>query len=258
MLLIKLLATPLLTLMATLVARRFGPALGGVLVGLPLTTGPVSALLAVQHGPVFARETALASLVGQVSTGLFCLGYAWACRRFGPALSAAFGLLAFAAATLIWSGIPWTLPRAAGVFAAGFLLIAAGFPETAQAEPPRPAPRWELALRMILGGLVVLALSSVGGMLGARLSGLIAPMPVIVLILAVFTQISAGRGAATILLRGVVVGSPAFGAVFVTLALALPAVPLGPAYAMAAVAGLSTSALIWRAARPALPRTARP
>ncbi len=47
LLLLKLVLSPLLLLMATLAVRRWGAAVGGLLVGLPLTSGPVSIFLAL-------------------------------------------------------------------------------------------------------------------------------------------------------------------------------------------------------------------
>ena len=41
LLLLKLVLAPLLVALATLVARRWGPKIGGVVVGLPLSTGPI-------------------------------------------------------------------------------------------------------------------------------------------------------------------------------------------------------------------------
>ncbi|HET7343490.1 MAG TPA: hypothetical protein VFL90_18640, partial [Methylomirabilota bacterium] len=53
-LLLKLAATPLLIAGASLAGRRWGPAVGGWLVGLPLTSGPVAVFLALEHGAAFA------------------------------------------------------------------------------------------------------------------------------------------------------------------------------------------------------------
>ena len=59
---LKLLLAPLLILLATLAGRRWGPAVGGWLAGLPLTSGPVSLILALEQGPEFAARAALGTL----------------------------------------------------------------------------------------------------------------------------------------------------------------------------------------------------
>ena len=45
--LLKILLTPALIAVATLLARRWGPGVGGTLAGLPLTSTPVSIFLAI-------------------------------------------------------------------------------------------------------------------------------------------------------------------------------------------------------------------
>jgi len=78
---IKLIVTPLIVLAATLAARRWGDAVGGWLVGLPLTSGPVSVFLALERGPAFAAHAADGSLAGVVAQAAFCFGYAALARR---------------------------------------------------------------------------------------------------------------------------------------------------------------------------------
>ena len=72
--LFKLLATPAFIGLATLAGRRWGPVVNGLLVGLPLTTGPVSLILAYQYGPAFAAKAAAGNLAGQVSMVLTSAG----------------------------------------------------------------------------------------------------------------------------------------------------------------------------------------
>jgi hypothetical protein len=61
---VKLVPTPLVVLAASLAARRWGDVVGGWLVGLPLTSGPVALFLARERGPAFAADAAAGSLAG--------------------------------------------------------------------------------------------------------------------------------------------------------------------------------------------------
>lgn len=63
-LLLKLGLTPALIGLATLVSRRRGPAIGGLLVALPLTSGPVLFFLALDHGTTLATAAAEGSVAG--------------------------------------------------------------------------------------------------------------------------------------------------------------------------------------------------
>jgi hypothetical protein len=51
---VKIAVTPLLIGGASLAGRRFGHRIGGWLVALPLTSGPVTFFLATDHGPCAA------------------------------------------------------------------------------------------------------------------------------------------------------------------------------------------------------------
>src|SRR5713101_3563446 len=94
-LVLKLLVSPLLIAAATLVARRWGPGVGGWLAGFPLTSAPVSVFLALEQGPDFAAGAAVGTLLGLTALAAFCLAYGWAARRVGWAGSALWGLAVF-------------------------------------------------------------------------------------------------------------------------------------------------------------------
>ncbi|MGF6854587.1 hypothetical protein [Paraburkholderia sp. CI3] len=71
----KLLVTPLLLLTASLAGRRWGDAIGGLLVGMPLTSGPISVFPALEHGPAFAAQATGGSLVATAAQAAFCIAY---------------------------------------------------------------------------------------------------------------------------------------------------------------------------------------
>ena len=73
LLVVKLSLTPLLISGVTLAGRRWGLLVSGLLIGLPLTTGPISLFLALEQGIGFATKAAIGGLVGQASICLFWL-----------------------------------------------------------------------------------------------------------------------------------------------------------------------------------------
>jgi hypothetical protein len=54
LLLLKLCLTPILIGGVSLAARRWDPSVGGWLVAMPLTSGPVALYIALDHGNAFA------------------------------------------------------------------------------------------------------------------------------------------------------------------------------------------------------------
>ena len=69
--LFKLIGAPLFLAAATLAARRWGETVGGLIIALPLVSGPISVVLAVEHGADFAVNAALGSLVGTAALAFF-------------------------------------------------------------------------------------------------------------------------------------------------------------------------------------------
>src|SRR5918992_1631966 len=66
-LVLKLVLTPLLIAAASLAGRRWGPAVSGWFVGLPLTSGPIAFFLALEHGVAFAAAAAVGALAGALA-----------------------------------------------------------------------------------------------------------------------------------------------------------------------------------------------
>ena len=72
---IKVAVTPVLIGGSTLSGRRFGHHVGGWLVGLPYTSGPVAFFLATDQGERFAAATAVGMLAATASQVAFALAY---------------------------------------------------------------------------------------------------------------------------------------------------------------------------------------
>ena len=72
-LILKLVLTPALIGAASLAGHRWGAAVGGWLVGIPLTSAPIALFLALDHGPSFAASASVGMLLGTISQAIFCL-----------------------------------------------------------------------------------------------------------------------------------------------------------------------------------------
>lgn len=250
--LLKLLLAPTLILLATLAGRRWGPAVGGWLAGLPLTSAPVSLILALEHGPDFAARAALGTLFGLISLAAFSLAYGVAARRLQWAACLAAALAAFGVSTLALKDVALPLALA---FALVCAVLAAVGAAMAGSGPPRAPPRLlagDLAVRMAIAALLVLALTSVAGALGPALAGSLSPIPVFGALLAVFAHRDQGAAAAVELLRGMVLGSFGFAAFMMTVSGLLDRAAIAPTYALASAGALGihgvTLALVRRSA----------
>jgi len=233
---LKLVLAPAVMVGATLAGRRWGNAVSGWLIGLPLTSGPLVLVLAVEHGRRFAGRTATGSLSGAVAEAAFCAGWAFGGRA--PLLAASLG---FAAAAVLVHGLP--LP-------ALVVLVPAALVLALRLLPPFPArtdrvrtPRWDLPARAAFAVLAIVTLSALATTIGARLTGLLAVYPAYSAILASFALRLEGRAAAVGLLRGLLVGLFSFAAFYSLLAFLLPRVGTGAAFASAIAAALTVQGL---------------
>lgn len=237
-LVLKLVLTPVLVAAVSLVSRRWGPAVGGLLVGLPLTSGPIALLFALEQGAAFAAEAAQGVLVGLASAATFCLAYGRLACRLGwlPAVLGSWG--AFFGATALLGAVRLSL---AGAFVGAVAVQAVVLRLLPAARGPAPAPippRWEIPARMVAATAFVLLITGLAGLLGPRLSGLLTPFPVFGSVLAIFTHRFQGAVATGWLLRSIVRGSFSFAVFFLVVAATVASAGVGAAFGGATVTAL--------------------
>ena len=75
MVLLKLTLAPVLIGLVSIAERKWGARVSGVLVGLPLTSGPVLFILALEQGKFFSAKASIASLMGLVAIAGFTSVY---------------------------------------------------------------------------------------------------------------------------------------------------------------------------------------
>ncbi len=202
----KVLVAPILLTVVALVERKWGAVVGGWLLGLPLTSGPLSYLILAEHGPRFAENAARGTLLGLVGAGVFCVTYFTVARSRSWGTSLTLAVVAcfavMAGVSQIRLGFAATMVFAAIVLA--FVAVVAATSKTTIAAPT-PSGR-DLAFRVIIASLVVACVALVSTMLGSQMGGMLMTLPAITAIMAVTTHRSAGRDSARRLLRGSVAG----------------------------------------------------
>ena len=233
LLLLKLTLTPLLIGGSSLAARRWGPLIGGWIVSLPLTSAPVIFFLALDHGPQFAADASIGTLLGLGILGGWCLGYAALAGRgpFVAVVAAALTFLGLGIAVQPILGAPFLLLAA---LAFGAIVVALRLlPPGGSLRSEAPHPSWDLPARCLVGTAIVVGLTSIAPLLGPSLSGLLATYPVYVSVLSVFTQLREGAGGAFDVQRGLLKGL--FGTIsfYVVLHPMLPEFGIGPSFAAA-------------------------
>jgi len=239
---LKLVLTPILVGAASLAGRRWGSAVGGWLIGIPFTSGPIAFFLALSPGPRFAAEAALGIMAGAISQAAFCLAYAWTAQRSTWIASMLAATAAFSAATITLN--PLRIPGLAFLAVVAVVLVIALFLMPRRSETTAEHldfPRWDIPARMVVATAFVVALTSAAPLLGPRLAGLLAPFPLYGAVLATFAHRLQGREPAVNVLRGLLLGLFAFASFFLVLAVLLPE-GIAPAFAVAIVAAAGVQA----------------
>ncbi|MFD4957655.1 hypothetical protein [Microbacterium sp. NPDC058389] len=235
-LLLKLLLAPALVVGSTLAGRRWGPRVSGLLIGQPVVAGPILFIVFVQHGATFTSGAATASLTGVAALATFAFVYAWVARRLPWALTLLVGWLVVLGVDAATAGASFTPLAAVGVALAAIAIARALLPPAdGDLGMPAPPPRWDLAARAVATGALVLAVTSAAGALGPYWTGILAPFPIGVSIIAAFVHAQSGAAHVRATVAGALTGMVGLATFCVVVALAV--VPWGwPAF-VAGVAG---------------------
>lgn len=251
---LKLILTPLLVGAASLAARRWGSEIGGWLVGIPFTSAPVTFFLAIGPGPHFAAQASIGILAGTVSQAAFALAYAWGSRRWRWVACLTLATAAFAVVTIVLLGISATALVTFVAAVVVLVLSIALMPRRSKAQPNAVAlPQWDIPARMLVGTILVVALTAAAPLLGPRLAGLIAPYPLYATVLAVFSHQLQGAEAAVSVLRGLLLGLFAFAAFFLAIAQLLEPNGIAVAFGAAILVALALQGISLAASRRLVP-----
>jgi hypothetical protein len=261
LLLLRVTLAPLLILAGSLAQRRWGQAVGGRLISLPLTSLPLLLLLSLSDGPAFAASAARAALAAGVAQSAWCLAYALAAQRHRPAVAVALATSLFALVCVVLDRVPVPTPVAAVLATASVLGALRWWPPAGEDDRPGRTTRSELPVRMMVAAAFTLALTASAASLGARPAGLVGALPLLTVVLAVATHHRDGAATTNRFLHGVMAGSLSVVAALLVLALALGSLPLPVTMVLAIAAAAGAQCLPTpdrRAVRPSGRLTLRP
>lgn len=258
---LKILLAPACVVAVSLAGRRWGATVAGLLGGFPVVGGPILLVVTLVHGDDFGADAALGSLLGLAAVAAFVV-YARLAPRLRPLPTLLLGWAAFFAGIavlgLLWPPVGVALAVAVISFELGRLLVPAPPPV---AVPDLTPPWWDTPARALAALAMVLAITIASGSLGATVSGLLAPFPILTSVLIVFTHFHHGARETQVLIRGFLLGFYGFAAFSSVLAVALPELSTAASFllavAVAALVQLAVGARASRSPEPAFSRAAR-
>ncbi len=236
--LLKLTISPLVIVLASLLARRFGPMVGGWAIGLPVSAGPVALFVALDHGAAFAARVSTGFVAGVSAQVAFAIAYVGLAQHGADRLrSLAAGTAAFVATGLALEATRLSLPFLLAAALVSLLIGLRLVPGVAGVPQHEPTRR-DLVLRMAAATGLVLAITSFASTLGPGLSGVATTFPLLTTILASSLHRTSAQAAVQVY-RGLLVGLFALTGFAATLSIVLSRVPVATAFALALALTLS-------------------
>ena len=104
-LLTKLLLGPGLVVAASLAGRRWGPAVSGILVAIPIVLGPILLIITIEQGADFGTDAATSSLLALVALAVFVVVFERTGRSHRWEVATLAGWAAFLAVALALSEV---------------------------------------------------------------------------------------------------------------------------------------------------------
>lgn len=250
MLALKLALVAASVLGASFASRRWGHAAGGLMAGLPMIIGPITAILLLDNPPERVRAIALATLQCQPAMLMHVLVFAHAARRWPwpVCLLLANALYAVLAAGLV----AWALPPLAATalaflawWSVGRVISGLAGGPIGPVSVPHSELWWRLAVALIVAGGVIEGAASAPAAVG----GVLLALPITGNVLPAFTLPQHGAAATARLLAGFVLGQIGFFAFVVTLVATLAWLHAALAFVLAVTAATLAPWLLRR--RPA-------
>lgn len=241
MLLFKIFLAPVLIALVSLAGRKWGPSVSGWLLGIPFNSGPILFFLSLDQGKAFASQTAIGSLLGIVAWVLFNLVYAYCCRKLPWWYSTIIGWITYFLAAAVILKLNLNVFASFALVVGVLILILLIFPRAPDSEQTATYGRYDLLLRMVTAGAMVLSLTESARLLGPMRSGILSAFPAYTTILAVFAH-RHGAGAAINVLRGVSVGLFTAATFFLILSPALNHLSIAASFLLAILGALVVQA----------------
>ncbi len=242
--LLKLATMPVVIVAATLAGRRYGAAVAGLILGLPIVSGPISVFVAVEQGIEFARAAASGTLLGLVALATYCLSYGFAARRFAWPGALACGLVATASMAWLLDALALPGPAVVWFTSAAILVAIVICPTPGPAQPRQPPPAWDLPARVLVSTLFMMTVTLLAAPIGPTMTGMASTFPVMLSVMAPFTHRVEGQAAVVSMLRGCIEGLVTFALFFQVLRLTLGQWPAPLAYGIALAATLVVAAAV--------------
>jgi len=242
---VKMVATGLVVVTGAAAAERSGPFLGGLISSLPVAAGPAYVFLALDGGPDFVADSALASLVTNAAIPPYILVFTRLAPRSSTMVSVGGALGIWLALVLLARQFAWTVVGACLLNALSVAVCGALLRLPAVRGAPRGLSRWyDLPVRAALVGLLVAGVVGLSKLLGPSTTGTAAVFPIAFTCLAFVLHRRIGGAAAAATLGHALVPMIGFAFALLSIHLLIPHLGLWPGLGIGLLVSLGWSAAL--------------
>lgn len=207
--------TPIIIAGVSLIARRWGNEIGGMLIGLPLTSGPVSMFFTLEQGRQFASSAANTAMVGTIPVVTFYLAYMFAARVMKWYFAAIFSLTSYFLALLFFSYVTPTPLITAFLIPLTLWAAYQILGSTENQVKAVPVPWWDIPMRVVTATGLVVIVTSTASHMGSLWSGLLSAFPIFSVVMSTFSHSQGGTAALKPYFKGAVLGLYSYYAFFI-------------------------------------------
>jgi hypothetical protein len=236
----RMLGTAFVVIAISWISVRAGPRIGGVIVGLPIVLAPGLGFMLLDQSGEFVAAAAAGALYSLAATQAFLLVFVALAQKLGP-----FSAVTGAALAWLCLAIPLSMvshPPLLGALLFGAVTVAArriGRVWVSGSEARAAATKWGLmALRGILAGMLVGAVTLGASVLGAGFSGALVAYPIGFTVIAISLHLDHGGAFAAQTAHAGLTGMTSLAIFCLCLALLLRHLPAGMAFALALAASV--------------------
>jgi hypothetical protein len=233
--LLKITLMPSIIAFITLIARRWGNQMGGLIGSMPWVAGPILVFFILEQGKAFGIQAVPGIMIGILALISFCFSYSTFSQRYSwlPTLLQSYVVYALVAFSLnylqpnLW--ISYGLVQMSLWMALRYLPVPAITTTTGRRLP------YEIPIRMLVATAFVAFITGLAAVLGPTWSGILTPFPILTSILAIFAHSLQGNHAAISTLRGLLIGIFGFSTFLFLQAFLLPHFSVAASFGLALV-----------------------
>lgn len=245
-LLVKVTLMPLVIGLITVVSRKWGYKVGGLIASMPWIAGPILLFFILEQGKAFGIRSVPGILTGIISLISFCYCYARLSKRFNWLVTILTSYLVYVLIALLFDLFKFNLFVIYGITLACVVIALYFFPVPAAHQPQAKRLPFDMLIRMVVATLFVILITGLATVLGPTWSGILTPFPIITSILAIFTHYLQGNNATVTVLRGLVSGLFGFTTFLFLQAFLLPQFSVGISFSLALIVNLAINYVVSR------------